>query len=109
MLSKLKYLIPVLLLVTGLWIIFYLIFSFILRLFTTNKKIILVTFLIFTFANWLIFPAAYYYVFEKVLVHYPIDFLFSLTNSDLFFATGAFLVTGPIGFIVNLKYLMAIL
>jgi len=99
--SKLKYFTTVFVIVTGLWLIFYLLFSLVLRLFTKNKKIVFGIFLIFTFLNWLIFPAAYYYVYGGVLTAEPIEFLFSLTKSDLLFATGTFLLAGPIGFIIN--------
>lgn len=103
------YKLKVFLIVTGLWILFYFIFSLIFKLFTRSPWVVLYFFLFFVGINFLLFPAAYFYVYEGVMEASPLDFLFSLNGSEVFFIVFMFLIAGPFGFIINVKYLLDLL
>ena len=93
------------LIITGAWIVFYLLFSWFLKLFTESRVAVILSFLLFVIINFAIFPAAYYYDSE-IMINLPIDFLVSITGSDLFFTLFVFIVLGPIAFWLNMLYLI---
>jgi len=100
-----KYETKMILLITGLWIIFYLIFDWILSFFTENKVVVVLSFLIFVAINYFIFPAAYFYGDRGILINLPIDFFVSLTGGDIFFSTFVFITLGPFALYINSIYL----
>lgn len=100
-----KYETKMILLITGLWIIFYLIFDRILSFFTESTAIKIISFLIFVAINYFIFPAAYFYGDRGILINLPIDFFVSLTGGDIFFSTFMFITLGPFALYINSIYL----
>lgn len=94
------------LIITGAWIVFYLLFSWFLKLFTESRVAVILSFLLFVIINFAIFPAAYYYYDSEIMINLPIDFLVSITGSDLFFTLFVFIVLGPIAFWLNTVYLI---
>lgn len=94
------------LIITGAWIVFYLLFSWFLKLFTESRMVVVLSFLLFVIINFVIFPAAYYYYDSEIMINLPIDFLVSITGSDLFFTLFVFIVLGPIAFWLNMLYLI---
>ncbi len=94
------------LIITGAWIVFYLLFSWFLKLFTESRVAVILSFLLFVIINFAIFPAAYYYYDSEIMINLPIDFLVSITGSDLFFTLFVFIVLGPIAFWLNILYLV---
>ncbi len=99
----------ILLILTGLWVVFYFLFRFILKLLTKSESAVFLFFFPFVFCNFLIFPAAYFYAYGGVVKTAPLEFLSSLCGSDVLFIVFTFFTTGPFGLLINVKYLLALL
>ncbi len=104
-----RYNLRILLILTRLWVVFYFLFHFILKPLIKSESAVFLFFFSFVFCNFLIFPTAYFYVYGGVMKTAPLEFLFSLCDSDILFIVFTFFTTGPFGLLINVKYLWALL